>query len=324
MKIKINDIRTDGGTQSRAAINDETVTDYAEALDGGAEFPQIVVVFDGSAYWLADGFHRHAAYARAGRAEIPALVLQGTRRDAILKSVGANAAHGLRRTNDDKRRAVTVLLTDSEWSAWSNREIARQCCVSDVFVAKVRADLSANGLQMPTERTVERGGKVYTQDTTKIGKAKGGDRVKTPAEPKEPAAPASLGDGARQEAASATAAPADSPTDPHAAARKGLSSLTREGLEDEVIGLREAVADEKAKRKKAEAERDDFKSKWQEALAGDDMGRALGNAQRQRDTAKGRLDEELAKNARQGRRIKVLEAEIAKLTRARENEIVEL
>lgn len=31
-------------------------------------------------------------------------VLRGTKRDAILYSVGANSTHGLRRTNADKRR----------------------------------------------------------------------------------------------------------------------------------------------------------------------------------------------------------------------------
>ena len=39
---------------------------------------------------------------------------KGTQRDAILWSISANATHGLRRTNEDKRRAVTRLLQDPE------------------------------------------------------------------------------------------------------------------------------------------------------------------------------------------------------------------
>jgi transposase-like protein len=54
-------------------------------------------------------------------------------------AVGANAAHGLRRTNADKRRAVTMLLDDDEWGQWSDSAIARQCGVSHTFVATVRA-----------------------------------------------------------------------------------------------------------------------------------------------------------------------------------------
>ncbi|MBT3274957.1 MAG: streptomycin biosynthesis regulator, partial [Spirochaetales bacterium] len=48
--------------------------------------------------------------------EIDADIRQGTQQDAVLHSVGANAAHGARRTNDDKRLAVKTLLCDGEWS----------------------------------------------------------------------------------------------------------------------------------------------------------------------------------------------------------------
>jgi hypothetical protein len=34
---------------------------------------------------------------------------------AVLYAADANAAHGLRRTNANKRHAVTVLLDDDEW-----------------------------------------------------------------------------------------------------------------------------------------------------------------------------------------------------------------
>src|SRR5690606_22194691 len=116
-------IQIDGGTQSRAALNDHVVSDYAEAIKAGASFPPVVVFYDGKKHWLADGFHRFHADAKAGHSHIPADVRQGTRRDAILHSVGANETHGLRRTRDDKRRAVLTLLMDQEWSAKPERWI---------------------------------------------------------------------------------------------------------------------------------------------------------------------------------------------------------
>src|SRR6056297_19813 len=129
--IEIDSIRMDGGTQARAGINDDTVADYAEQMeDETTVFPPIIVYHDGRDYWLADGFHRVEAWKRIGRLEVPADVRQGDRRSAILHSCAANSAHGLRRTNDDKRRAVTALLEDAEWSLWSDREIARHCRVS--------------------------------------------------------------------------------------------------------------------------------------------------------------------------------------------------
>jgi hypothetical protein len=54
---------------------------------------------------------------------------------------GANAAHGLRRTNADKRRGAQTLLRDEEWSQWSDREIARQCNAGPHLVAEIRSYL---------------------------------------------------------------------------------------------------------------------------------------------------------------------------------------
>jgi hypothetical protein len=72
------------------------------------------VFYDGAEYWLADGFHRVHAAQKLRRLTIAADVRQGTRRDAVLLSARANAEHGLRRTNEDKRRAVLTLLADPE------------------------------------------------------------------------------------------------------------------------------------------------------------------------------------------------------------------
>ncbi len=67
-------------------------------------------------------------------------MLNGGERDAILRGVGSNASHGLRRTQADKRRAVERLLRDEEWSKWSNRKIAEVARVDHKTVAKVRRD----------------------------------------------------------------------------------------------------------------------------------------------------------------------------------------
>jgi hypothetical protein len=54
-------------------------------------------------------------------------------RGPLLHAVGANARHGLRRTNADKRRAVELLLADAEWAAKSSNWIAQTRGVSAVF-----------------------------------------------------------------------------------------------------------------------------------------------------------------------------------------------
>jgi hypothetical protein len=140
--ITVSRLRTDGGTQPRADLSDETVAEYRDAMVNGTTFPPVVVFYDGTDHWLADGFHRLAAAKETGAKEISADIRPGTQRDAILHSVGANGAHGLRRTNADKRRAVERLLADEEWSRWSDRKIADACGVTHPFVGKVRAELA--------------------------------------------------------------------------------------------------------------------------------------------------------------------------------------
>lgn len=139
--VNIRAIRIDGGTQSREKLDQTVVDEYAELMKDGVEFPPISVVHDGTEYYLSDGFHRLLAAQRAGKASINCDVLTGTLRDAILYSLSANSQHGLRRTVEDRRKAVMTMLEDFEWGEWSDREIARQCHVSHPFVAKLRAGM---------------------------------------------------------------------------------------------------------------------------------------------------------------------------------------
>ena len=167
-KIKIE------GTQSRVQINESTVSEYAEAIKNGVQFPPVTVFFDGTNFWLADGFHRLLAHKRAGKTEILEAREVGGLRDAILYSVSANASHGLRRTNADKRKAVEMLLNDAEWSQWSDREIAKQCAVSNNFVGDVRRSIChpmTDSTPVSAVKTVKRGDTVYQQNTTAIGRS---------------------------------------------------------------------------------------------------------------------------------------------------------
>ncbi|MCO5129292.1 MAG: ParB/RepB/Spo0J family partition protein [Xanthobacteraceae bacterium] len=142
-QISLDLIRADADLQMRdGGVDVGTVAEYAEAMADGAIFPAVTVYFDGSVYWLADGFHRVEAARKANLTEIAADVRQGGRRDAMLAAVGVNASHGLRRTNADKRRAVMALLRDPDWTRWSNSKIAKQCLVDDKTVAKIRNDLT--------------------------------------------------------------------------------------------------------------------------------------------------------------------------------------
>lgn len=175
VQVAISSIRIDGGTQMRAQLDDATVFEYTQtmaAADGWGTFPPVVAYYDGTDYWLGDGFHRVAAFRDAfteTTRKIPVDVRAGTRRDAILHAAGANANHGLRRTNADKRRAVETLLRDEEWAGWSNYEIARRCNVSEYMVRDLRSHYDKN-VVTPTERTyTTKHGTTATMHTANIG-----------------------------------------------------------------------------------------------------------------------------------------------------------
>ena len=128
------------GHQARAAINEATVSEYAKHIEDGGEFPPIVVYFDSKEYHLADGYHRLLASERIGCLDILEEVRIGTSRDALKHALGANAYHGLPRTNADKRNAVEIALDDSEWSRLSTRDIAKLCNVSHNLVAEIQRE----------------------------------------------------------------------------------------------------------------------------------------------------------------------------------------
>ncbi len=170
---KLSEIRTDGGTQARAGLDEAKVAEYQERIEAGDRLPAMDVVYDGTNYWLWDGFHRHAAALRANRTTYLVDVRQGTRRDAVRLACGANAKHGLPRTDSDKRRAVVTMLEDEEWGEWSDRKIAGECVVSPTFVGKVRASLTVHVDSEPVqERTyTPRHGTTATMNTANIGRA---------------------------------------------------------------------------------------------------------------------------------------------------------
>jgi len=173
VNLNLEQIRRDDSAQPRAMLNTDHIKDLADALEGDAELTPVEVFHDGHSYWLADGFHRYSAYHRAKRSEIPVNIHEGDLRAAVLYSITANAKHAvLKLTRDERRVSVMKLLSDSEWSLMSNREIARLAGVSEGTVRNMRPDLTAQITQSndsePTT-TLRKGADGRTINTANIG-----------------------------------------------------------------------------------------------------------------------------------------------------------
>ena len=139
--VLINDITVDTELQARVRMNEPVLQEYAALLMEGVNFPPVVLFDDGVKKYLVDGFHRVYAAKRVGRDRMQAELHRGSKHEGFMYSLRANAAHGLQRTNEDKRHGVLKLLEDFEYSDKSDREIAALCAVSHTFVARIRAGM---------------------------------------------------------------------------------------------------------------------------------------------------------------------------------------
>ena len=174
--IELSKVRIDVKTQPRAELNQDTIAEYAEAYKSGANLPPVTLFFDGSSYWLADGFHRYNAARDAGRTTIYEEIIPGTLRDAILYSLSANSKHGLRRSNADKKKAVKTLLDDPEWSMWPQAKIAETCGVTREYVNRVCSEFvtcDRSQVSAPQERKyTTKHGTTAIMNTANIGRKK--------------------------------------------------------------------------------------------------------------------------------------------------------
>lgn len=143
--VQISAIKVDRRLQARQWMEESAIAEWADAIKalraagGSPAFPPVRLVREGALLWLVDGFHRHAAFTRAGETEIKAHVTDGTFRDALLMACGVNTDHGIRRTNADKEKAIGILLRDPEWSKLSDRRIAELTGTTHPTVGKLRA-----------------------------------------------------------------------------------------------------------------------------------------------------------------------------------------
>ena len=136
MQFAIDRINLDPSTQCRAAIDPQVVTEYAEAMRAGSEFPPVLLFGDEDEAWIGDGWHRVVAASSLKCMDIQADLQPGGRLGAIQCALRANSTHGQRRTNADKRRCVEIALR--EFPDLSSRAIAEMSDVSHTLVESVR------------------------------------------------------------------------------------------------------------------------------------------------------------------------------------------
>jgi hypothetical protein len=252
-KILLTKIRLDGGTQPRKELDETLVQHYTEEILEGQEFPPVDLHFDGKHYWLSDGFHRWHAHKRAGHKDITSNVIQGTKRDAFIASLKANAQHGKARTPDERRYVVQLALEDIELGDLSDTQIAQICLVSNMTVGRVR-----KALGLKKETSVGKDGK--RRDTSNIGRKP----VAIPA-----AVPEFEEEDKLNELATEISAVSEENTklkDMLAVRSLPVSEEARAEVQETIESLREQVKELEAKVKSLTQSRDEFMAKNAEML----------------------------------------------------------
>jgi ParB-like chromosome segregation protein Spo0J len=124
--LELSTITVDADIQQRIAINPDLVADYAETISTWQTSAPLTVYRDeDGAHWLADGFHRHAAATKAGLETIAAHIKPGTKRDAILHSLSANATHGQKRNAADLKKAYETAVANRFCRPTDTETVAR-------------------------------------------------------------------------------------------------------------------------------------------------------------------------------------------------------
>lgn len=137
--VQIKALVSDEKFQSRTRTDEGTLADYKDAMSNGASMPPIVVADVDGVLFIVDGWHRVSAALALGWLELEAFVEPMTINEAVWEAASANKAHGLRRSNADKIRAVEMVFALDDTASVSDREIARRIGVSHEFVRQHRS-----------------------------------------------------------------------------------------------------------------------------------------------------------------------------------------
>lgn len=296
------------GTASRIRQADpEQVARLAASMAEVGLLSPVTVAEDGEGFRLIAGLHRIEAARALGWATIPAAVVDLDEHRRVIAECDENLC-GPRLTAVEhaeftaRRKAAYLALhpeTASGGNVSASFEKGRQVGDEPRPPRFTEDQASATGQsERVVQRSAERGEKVAAGVLDRIRGTfldTGAflDRVKRLPEDRQMAEVdrllATPAAGKRSPKAADPKPKPEAKLDPSTAHKSGLAALTREGLEDEVVGLRAENAELREKLADAEARvsrmADDLAAFEQEG----DMGRKLGEALRRNTTLSGRL-----------------------------------
>lgn len=170
--VDIHKIKDDTSIQCRVSIDEHNIADCMESLDDTPPIRLYKEIENGEVvYYIGDGWHRKIAHERAGKLIVRAHVFEGGKDAAVTYAVQANGPkeHGVKRTQADKQKAITVYLTYKDWYLHSDPRVAKACAVSHPTVASARLSLERAGTIPVAQERLGLDGKMQSSTQQKQG-----------------------------------------------------------------------------------------------------------------------------------------------------------
>lgn len=169
LTVAVTDLIRDPTLQCRVAVDEATVTRYAEdyRLDPDSIPPITCSAEKGSdgmtKYRPVDGEHRIQGTLLAGRNTIRIRLTTATGTQALIEAYHLNRRHGLPLTAADRTKVLARLMADPEYAGLPARQLAKLlACDHKTVTASMEKLKGSSDTTTPRKITVKRGKQNYT------------------------------------------------------------------------------------------------------------------------------------------------------------------
>jgi hypothetical protein len=147
--MPLTDIRVDADMQARAEMDWPHVNQLARYIKDGVQMADpLLVYFDGTYYWLVDGFHRYSAMMQVDGIPDPTCkIVEGTKQEAEVEAMGQNGSHGKPLTRAERNQNAIDVLGHPLCADWTSEQIGLHVGLSESTVHRVRTRLSERSVE---------------------------------------------------------------------------------------------------------------------------------------------------------------------------------
>jgi hypothetical protein len=125
LSLKTNELRGLLEAVEVATTSDVIINAYKSKIERTRTCAALYACFDGTDYWLFDGYHRLAAMKSLGFNTCEVMIFKGTRRDALRRYIKDKLKCIGRTSERVFTHCLNVLYADQEWSDTDNNTLSR-------------------------------------------------------------------------------------------------------------------------------------------------------------------------------------------------------